>query len=153
MDSVEMLVNDLENLVYNAKKTVFGNNNEVVLNRSQMLGLIGEIKRCLPEEIRDARIIKQDANRILGDAQNKANAIVQQAESTRQIMLSESDIISEATEHANQIKAQAEDLKESVEYDVKLKIDQLLSDTEANLNDALSLVRSNRESLRTHLDK
>jgi F0F1-type ATP synthase membrane subunit b/b' len=153
MDDVNMLVNELENTVYNAKKTMFGNGNEILLNRAQILGLISEIKRSMPSEIDEARIIKQKANSILAEAEAQAHNIVKNAESTRDLMLAEDTIIAEATEYANKIKADALDFKDNVEYDVKLKIDNLLSDTELSLSDALTLVRNNRASLRNHMKK
>jgi cell division septum initiation protein DivIVA len=107
----------------------------------------------MPSEIDEARIIKQKANSILAEAEAQAHNIVKNAESTRDLMLAEDTIIAEATEYANKIKADALDFKDNVEYDVKLKIDNLLSDTELSLSDALTLVRNNRASLRNHMKK
>lgn len=40
------------------------------------------------------------------------------------------------------------DMRAHVEYDLKCKIDEVLSDSEVTLRDALTLIRNNREELR-----
>ena len=63
-------------------------------------------------------------------------------------LLNESDIIRQATEEAAKIKQEAMDMRAHVEYDLKCKIDEVLSDSEVTLRDALTLIRNNREELR-----
>ena len=62
--------------------------------------------------------------------------------------MNESDIIRQATEEAAKIKQEAMDMRVHVEYDLKCKIDEVLSDSEVTLRDALTLIRNNREELR-----
>lgn len=76
------------------------------------------------------------------------NNVIKEAESRRDKLLNESDIIRQATEEAAKIKQEAMDMRAHVEYDLKCKIDEVLSDSEVTLRDALTLIRNNREELR-----
>ena len=58
-----------------------------------------------------------------------------------------------AQEEAENIRQNALEYKNKVEFEVKIKIDQLLKESEVTITDALMLIRSNREELRNAAQK
>ena len=147
-----MLIADLENLISSGKKAPFSAN-DVVLNRNYALEMVDRIKQSLPEIIKEAQYIKQENERIKADAISYAQKTVQQAEKRAEELLDQNEIIARAQEEAENIRQIALEYKNKVEFEVKIKIDQLLKESEVTITDALMLIRSNREELRNAAQK
>ena len=152
MENIEMLIADLENLISSGKKAPFSAN-DVVLNRNYALEMVDRIKQSLPEIIKEAQYIKQENERIKADAISYAQKTVQQAEKRAEELLDQNEIIARAQEEAENIRQNAFEYKNTVEFEVKIKIDQLLKESEVTITDALMLIRSNREELRNAAQK
>ena len=152
MENIEMLIADLENLISSCKKAPFSAN-DVVLNRNYALEMVDRIKQSLPEIIKEAQYIKQENERIKADAISYAQNTVQQAEKRAEELLDQNEIIARAQEEAENIRQNALEYKNKVEFEVKIKIDQLLKESEVTITDALMLIRSNREELRNAAQK
>ena len=152
MENIEMLIADLENLISSGKKAPFSAN-DVVLNRNYALEMVDRIKQSLPEIIKEAQYIKQENERIKADAISYAQKTVQQAEKRAEELLDQNEIIARAQEGAENIRQNALEYKNKVEFEVKIKIDQLLKESEVTITDALMLIRSNREELRNAAQK
>lgn len=67
--------------------------------------------------------------------------------------MDQNEIIARAQEEAENIRQNALEYKNKVEFEVKIKIDQLLKESEVTITDALMLIRSNREELRNAAQK
>ena len=65
------LVNMIEELVENASGVPFSG--KCMLDRDEMLDLIRELKERLPEDIKQARWIKEERNKIISEAQREAS--------------------------------------------------------------------------------
>ena len=152
MENIEMLIADLENLISSGKKAPFSAN-DVVLNRNYALEMVDRIKQSLPEIIKEAQYIKQENERIKADAISYAQKTVQQAEKRAEELLDQNEIIARAQEEAENIRQNALEYKNKVEFEVKIKIDQLLKESAVTITDALMLIRSNREELRNAAQK
>ena len=144
MDNFMQYVSELEQVVSTAKKSVFSGS-DVIVNRAQVLDIIDRMRAAYPDVMRQAQFIVDDCENQKQRVLEYGNNVIKEAESRRDKLLNESDIIRQATEEAAKIKQEAMDMRAHVEYD---KIDEVLSDSEVTLRDALTLIRNNREELR-----
>lgn len=147
MDNFMQYVSELEQVVSTAKKSVFSGS-DVIVNRAQVLDIIDRMRAAYPDVMRQAQFIVDDCENQKQRVLEYGNNVIKEAESRRDKLLNESDIIRQATEEAAKIKHEAMDMRAHVEYDLKCKIDEVLSDSEVTLRDALTLIRNNREELR-----
>ena len=117
-------------------------------NYRAALDSIDRMRAVYPDVMRQAQFIVDDCENQKQRVLEYGNNVIKEAESRRDKLLNESDIIRQATEEAAKIKQEAMDMRAHVEYDLKCKIDEVLSDSEVTLRDALTLIRNNREELR-----
>lgn len=78
------------------------------INKEEVLEIIGDISLQLPEELRLAKSIAADRERILADAQKQADQIIKGAEEKIVSLIDEHEITKQATAKANEIIARAQ---------------------------------------------
>ncbi len=98
----------MESLVAAGKKLPLTNN--VVLDQATVLELIDQLRVSVPEEVRQARRITEDAGRITERARDEGDAIVARAQEQAAQMLEERELVRAAQARAAEIieAAQAE---------------------------------------------
>ena len=125
------LVERLESLLANGKKLPLTTN--VVVDQNAALGLIDELRVAVPEEVRAAKRINSEGERIIEKAQEEAERIVAKAQEQAAFLIDERGltqaadaesrrIIAEAYADADRIRAGADeyavDVLEGLEGDV-----------------------------------
>lgn len=150
MEILEQLLNDLEQYVAGAKKSVFSSG-DAVINRARLLDLADRIRRALPGELAEARAIVEDCDNQKQTTMRYCADMIGEAEKRREAMLDETDVLKQANEEAEAVRKEMEALRSRVEYEVKCKVDEVLRDCEVTLRDAITLIRNNRGELRNTL--
>ena len=107
------LVERLESLVANGKKLPLTNN--VVVDQAGALDLIDQIRVAVPEEVRQAKRINQESDRILDKAQEEADRIVARAQEHAAFLIEERELTRAAEIRSQEIVAdgrrQAEEIR------------------------------------------
>jgi hypothetical protein len=101
------LVTRLQTLVANGKKLPMTNN--VVIDKDAAFDLIDELRAAIPEEIRAAKRINSEGERIIEKAQEEAERIVASAQEQAAFLIDERGLTAAAEEASNRIVAQAQD--------------------------------------------
>ncbi len=101
------LVERLESLVATGKKLPLTNN--VVLDQATVLELIDQLRVSVPDEVRQARRITEEAGRITERAREEGDAIVARAQEQAAQMLEERELVRAAEQRAAEILDQAKD--------------------------------------------
>jgi hypothetical protein len=86
----------LEDLIREAKSMPLSSS--ALLNRDEVLELIGEMKAALPEEIKQARWVVKDREELLAKARRDAEAIVEDARAEQLRMAERESIVQRAAE-------------------------------------------------------
>ena len=68
------LLDNLEDLIENSKKVPLSN--KIMVEQKEVLNLIKDIRNKLPEELKVAKFVRQERERILAEAKKEANDIV-----------------------------------------------------------------------------
>ena len=72
------LLDNLEDLIENSKKVPLSN--KIMVEQREALDLIKDVRNKLPEELKVAKFVRQERERILAEAKKEANDIVKEAE-------------------------------------------------------------------------
>ena len=84
------LLDTLEDLLESSRNLPFSNKS--LVEKEEMLDLIKEIRLKLPDELKQAKWVKEERQRILVEAQKEADGIVKEAENRIIAMVDEHEI-------------------------------------------------------------
>jgi hypothetical protein len=99
------LVERLETLVAAGKKLPLTNN--VVLDQSAVLELIDQLRVAVPDEVRQAKRITDDASRITERSREEADQVIGRAQEQAAQMLEERELVKLAQQRAGELIDQA----------------------------------------------
>src|SRR3954452_5932848 len=99
------LVERLESLIANGKKLPLTTN--VVVDQNAALGLIDELRVAVPEEVRAAKRINAEGERIMEKAQEEAERIIGRAQEQAAFLIDERGLTQAAEAQSRQIIATA----------------------------------------------
>ena len=140
------LLEELEDLLEKSKKVPF--TNKCLVDKEEILEIIKEIRLKLPDELKQAKWIKEERQRILVEAQNEADGIIKEAENRIISMIDEHEITRKAYEKKVEIIETANEMSREITKGTKDYADKVLSNVETALEDALKVIKDNREELK-----
>lgn len=146
MDILDVL-NELEELIEDSTKVPLVG--KVLVDDELILDMIDHIRTALPEEMRQAKIITQERERILEEAQKEAQRVVNEAKDEITKMAGETEIVRQGQDQAREMVEQAQNLSREIKMSAYQFADELLGTLENNLEKNLATVRGGREELRT----
>jgi cell division septum initiation protein DivIVA len=100
-------VERLESLIANGKSLPMTRN--AIIDRDAALNLIDELRVAVPEEVRAAKRINQEGERIIEKAQEEAERIVSRAQEQATYLIGERGLTEAADDESRRIVAAAED--------------------------------------------
>ena len=106
------LVERLESIIANGKKLPLTNN--VVIDQTNALELIDELRVAVPEEVRAAKRINSEGERIIEKAQEESERIVARAQEQAAFLIDERGLTQQAEAESRRIIAEAEEDAEEV---------------------------------------
>jgi len=118
-----------------------------VLSEERLIEFVEKIRASLPEEVGRAKIIAKDQDRVMRAAQEKAQAIVDEAASKHEEMLDQNEIVQRARTTAEVVLREAEERARKVREGADQYAAQVLAEMEGRLAGALGAVRKGRETL------
>lgn len=119
-----------------------------IVDKEEFLDIIKEIRIKLPDELKQAKWVKEERARILVEAQKEADDIVKEAENRIISMIDEHEITRKAYEQKAQIIETANEMSREISKGTKDYADNLLEKIEVVLEDALKTVQNNRKELK-----
>jgi cell division septum initiation protein DivIVA len=139
------LLETLEEMLENSKTVPFSG--KAIVEKEEILDIIKEIRLKLPDELKQAKWVKEERGRILVEAQKEADDIVKEAENRIISMIDEHEITRKAYEQKAQIIETANEMSREISKGTKDYADNLLEKIEVVLEDALKTIRNNRKEL------
>jgi len=95
METIDMLINEIESEVLKAKKAAFSNT-DIVINKGVLLDLISRFRASYPLVLREATQIKKERDDIIAKAEAYANDTMDKAEAKAKQMMTETEIYNRA---------------------------------------------------------
>lgn len=119
-----------------------------LIDKEEILEIVKEIRLKLPDDIKQAKWVKEERQRILLEAQKEANNIIKDAENKIASLVDEHEITKKAYEQANEIVANAQKNAREIRLGTREYADSILNKVEEILKDTIDVVKTNREELK-----
>ena len=140
------LLETIEDILEKSKGVPFSN--KVLVDKEEILEQISELRLKLPEELKQAKWIKEERQRILVEAQKEADDIVKEAENRIISMIDEHEITKKAYEKKAEIIETANEMSREISKGTKDYADNVLNGIEIALQEALKIIQNNRNELK-----
>ena len=140
------LLETLEDLLERSKAIPFSG--KAIVNKEEMLEIIKEIRLKLPDELKQAKWVKEERQRIIEEAQKEADGIVKEAENRIISMIDEHEITRKAYEQKAEIIESANEMSREISKGTKDYADNVLLELESTLEEALKTIQNNRKELK-----
>ena len=141
------LLETLEDLLETSRNVPFST--KVIVNKDDVLDLIKEIRLKLPDELKQAKWIKEERQRILQEAQKEAEnriiAMIDEHEITRKAYDQKTEIIETANEMSREISKGTKEYADSLLENTENVLTDTLGKVETNMNEALRLMQLSLE--------
>lgn len=119
-----------------------------MVDREEILEIIKEMRLKLPDDIKQAKWVKEERQKILLEAQKEANNIIKDAENKIASLVDEHEITKKAYEQANEIVSNAQKNAREIRLGTKEYADNVLSKVEEILEETLEVIRANRQEMK-----
>jgi vacuolar-type H+-ATPase subunit H len=119
-----------------------------IVNRSEVLTLLEEMRALLPQEIDLAEQLLAGREKVVEDGRSEADRIIAAAQDERMRLVSETEVFAQAQLEAGRVVAEANADAESMRKQVDEYVDAKLATFEITLNKTLSAVARGRDKLR-----
>lgn len=146
METIEMLVNELESEILKSKRAPFSNS-DVVVNKATVLDILSRIRSSYPAALKEAAQIRKERDEIIEKAENYANETMDKAEEQARQMISQNEIIRRAQESAQEIQNEAAGHYQKMDYDARVLAFDLLNDVEKSMRNALAQINDRKNKL------
>ena len=140
------LLDELEEYLEGAKAVPF--TSKCLADKEDILDIIKEIRLKLPDELKQAKWVKEERSRILVEAKKEADGIVKEAENRIISMIDEHEITRKAYEQKAQIIETANEMSREISKGTKDYADNVLMELETTLEEALKTIQNNRRELK-----
>ncbi len=119
-----------------------------IIDKDTLLDLLQEARIKYPEEMKQAKWVKEERQRIIADAQKEAAAIIKNAEDKITAMVTDHEITKQAYETANQVIESAQDNAREIRIGATQYADNVLRTIEEQLISTVETLRENRKDLK-----
>jgi ABC-type transporter lipoprotein component MlaA len=118
---------------------------KIMLEREELLDYIQEMRLVYPEQLKEAKWVKDERQRILEEAQDRADAVKKSAEELQEQLIDEHEITRQAYEKADEIRDMSEKDAMEKRQDADAYVEDILADVEHRLDLLIRKVREDRE--------
>ncbi len=117
---------------------------KILLDKEDILDYIQEMRLSYPDEVKEAKWVKEERQRIISEAEGRADSMVKTAESKMIQMVDENEITKQAQEYATQLVEDAKAQANKLITDSDQYADDILGDVERRLEMLLKKVTEDR---------
>ena len=120
-EEIESLVDELEQIVNEAKSPIMDNGQKKIVDAQDVYEILDEIRRdeirrIFPQEFSDARRILKEEQEMLDRAQQQANSIIADAQQQAMILAGDQEVVRLAQQQADGIRDQAAQYERDTRY-------------------------------------
>lgn len=143
------LLEEIENIIEKAKINKLTNKTILTKEEAQaVLEMIADIRIKFPDELKQARWIKEEKARIIEEAKREAENIVKEAENRIISMIDEHEITKKAYEQKAEIIEAANEMSREISKGTRDYADNVLEKLEFVLEEVLKTIQNNRKELK-----
>ena len=144
---VLVLIDKLDDLIHNAKRTMMPGSDQVRLDREEIYDILDQMRATIPEEIKQARWIVKERQEMLAEAKREAERIVKEARERQSQLISQEEVVKQAERAAEDIIEDARAREREIRLGAEDYADEILNTLEVNLQKFLAAVQRGRDRL------
>ena len=140
------LLETLEDIMERSRSLPF--TDKGIVDKEEVLEIIKEVRLKLPDELKQAKWVKEERARILEEAQKEAEnriiAMIDEHEITRKAYEQKAEIIETANEMSREISKGTKDYADSI----LANLESAINNVSVTLNEAIKTIEQNRKELK-----
>jgi uncharacterized protein YacL (UPF0231 family) len=140
------LFDDLEELISGGSRIPL--TGKVVVNEDEVIEVIEQIRNALPEELRQARWVMKERQRIIADAEQEAREIVEQGKEYTNRLIDENEVTKKAEQKAQEIIQRSQEVSQEIKIGAYEYAEKCLARLEQTLGELLRATQRGREELK-----
>ena len=140
------LLENLEEIIESGTKVPLST--KVMVDKEELNEILEEIRLKLPDELKQAKWVKEERQRIIMDAQKEADQIVKETENKIISLVDDHEITRQALAQKEEIIESADKVAREITTGTREYADALLERLEEILREALNVVHDNRKELK-----
>lgn len=140
------LLENLEEIIETGTKVPLST--KVMIDKEEISEILEEIRMKLPDELKQAKWVKEERQRIIMDAQKEADQIVKETETKIISLVDDHEITRQALAQKEEIIESADKVAREITTGTREYADALLERLEEILREALNVVHDNRKELK-----
>ncbi|MFI3207375.1 MAG: ATPase [Clostridia bacterium] len=124
-------------------------NGKIFVDGEEARAILEEIRDAMPNEIRKARAIVSDREKILNEANIEADNVMKMAEDKIKKRISQDSMVKEATIRANEIQLKGQEKYSMMMRAANEYVDNIIKDADVTMTKSLGDLRALRQSIRS----
>ena len=140
------LLERLEEILEAGTKVPFSS--KVMVDVEELREVLEDIRLKLPDELKQAKWVKEERQRIMSDAEVQAENLMKEAENKIISMVDEHVITKQALDQKEEILESANKLSQEIRIGTKEYADSVLGKVEEVLRETMQIVHENRKELK-----
>lgn len=146
MNKIDEILDEIDEVLDKAKPVPFGGH-KFVADVDRLRELVDDARLNLPQEIKKARLVAFDEERILNEAKARSEDIISRAEKRAVSIVSEDSIVKEAKKKAYDILAKAQAQAKDIRAAADSYVDKIINNTEKYLNISLQELKKTKSGI------
>ena len=138
LDELKELVEQSPNVLFSHKKAI---------DFDIIMDILDDLYQALPDDIQEAKLLLEQKNQILSEAQEDAANVMQDVEQRINEMAETSDITQKAYDKSREILEAAQQSAKEIRRGAREYADEILEDIEKYIRDYLDVILENRQEL------
>ncbi len=127
--SIDEILEEMDELLDKASSVPFVSHKKVI-DGERMRELINDVRLNMPHELKEAKKIEFDCQRILNEAKLNAESIIRKAEERAAQIVSREAIVTEAKKKALDMLTKAQTAAKNLQQNAAASVAKMLNDTE-----------------------
>jgi hypothetical protein len=142
---VLQLIDRLEQLVSSGTRLPLSS--RIMIDEQEFLDIIDQLRVTVPEEMKQARRFSQERDRVLQQAEQEAEKVINTAQERAMLMLQDNEIVRLAQDEARRLLNEGEQYVDEIKRGADVYALEVLSGLEGELTKLLVTTRKGRATL------
>lgn len=137
------LVDRLEELISTATRVPFSN--RVMIEEEEFLAIIDQLRLAVPQEVKQARRVVLERQKVITEAQAEADRILSIAKERAEYLMNDQGLVNEAKARSEELLRQSKDQAKRSMGEVDVYALQMLTQLENVLQDSLQQIKQAKD--------
>jgi len=148
--NIEEILDEIDELLDNSPSVPFVQHKKII-DGERLRELVNDVRLNMNQELKEAKEIERESQRILNNAKSSAEDIVRRAEDRAEQLVSHETIVIEARKKAIDMITKAQNASKNIQQNAALSIAKMLNETEAHYTKNLQNIKAVKSKISSTL--